>query len=269
MHDGLQASWWDGPSSLLGAGQFPPWQFESRGTVPAGYAAFTFAAGASTARFTAAEERHDMRIPTTMQAPTTQTTRRPRQHGRPRRAGPIAIALVTVGLLAAACSHGSSGPGVAGAGSPAPSGQSSSSSGAHASALAYAQCMRTNGIADFPDPDSSGQIDIKGLHPGPGSDLDSSNSRFQAAAKACQSLQPIESAAQQRQDQAQTLKWARCMRAHGITKFPDPDSNGRIGVHSIISAGIDFNSPQVQAAAKACQKYQPGSIRVPGGAGGS
>jgi hypothetical protein len=195
---------------------------------------------------------------------------------RPRRgwAGRAAVAvgaLAVCGLLATGCSHSSSGPGVAQAssspasGSSSPSGGGSSHGSAYDQALAYAQCMRSHGISDFPDPDSSGQIDIKGLHPGPTSDLNADNPQFQAAHRACQSLQPTVSSSQQGGDAAQALKWSQCFRAHGITNFPDPDSTGRINVGALRSAGIDFNAPQVQAAAKACQKYQPNSIHVPGG----
>jgi hypothetical protein len=126
--------------------------------------------------------------------------------------------------------------------------------------------MRTHGIADFPDPDSSGNIDLKSLHPAAGSDLDPNDPRFKAALTACKSLQPTQSAAQQDQDAAQALKWAQCFRAHGVPNFPDPDSNGRISVGSLRRAGIDTN-PQFQAAAAACAQYQPTSIHVPGGAG--
>jgi hypothetical protein len=51
--------------------------------------------------------------------------------------------------------------------------------------LRYSECMRTHGVPNFPDPKFSGggaQIQLKGIGPGsPG---------FDAATKACQSLQP-------------------------------------------------------------------------------
>jgi len=187
---------------------------------------------------------------------------RPRP-GRLRRAGPIAVALISVVLVAAACSHGSSGPRVAGVGSSTPTAQSSG--GAHANALAYAQCMRSHGLTDFPDPNASGNIDLKSLHPQPGSDLYADDPRFQAAATACQSLSPIVSASQRQQDAAQMLRWAQCMRAHGVSNLPDPDSNGQWPR----DASPDINSPQFPAALTACKQYQPGSIHVPSGAGGS
>jgi hypothetical protein len=45
------------------------------------------------------------------------------------------------------------------------------------------------------------------------------------------------------------LAYSQCMRAHGVTNFPDPNSNGGIS----ISSGINTNSSQYQAAGKACQ----------------
>jgi hypothetical protein len=54
--------------------------------------------------------------------------------------------------------------------------------------LKVSVCMRAHGIRDFPDPTSNGiQIPIRKGMP---SDLDPNNPRFQAAEKACQSLQP-------------------------------------------------------------------------------
>jgi hypothetical protein len=54
---------------------------------------------------------------------------------------------------------------------------------------------------------------------------------------------------------AQMLKLAYCMRAHGVPKFPDPTSNG---IRISPSSGLDPQSPQFQAAQKACAKDFPG-----------
>ncbi len=51
------------------------------------------------------------------------------------------------------------------------------------------------------------------------------------------------------------LKYSQCMRAHGVANFPDPDSNGVIGITS--SSGIDPRSPAFQSAQKACAKDLP------------
>jgi hypothetical protein len=52
------------------------------------------------------------------------------------------------------------------------------------------------------------------------------------------------------------LAYSQCMRAHGITNFPDPDSNGGISISS--NSGINANSSQYQAASKACQSKLAG-----------
>jgi hypothetical protein len=51
------------------------------------------------------------------------------------------------------------------------------------------------------------------------------------------------------------LAYSECMRSHGITNFPDPNSQGGI---SISGGGIDLNSSQYLAAERACQSLMPG-----------
>jgi len=179
---------------------------------------------------------------------STRTAATPR-----RRLARLTGVLGAVGALAlAAGCGGSNGPAVAALGSPAPSSSATSS----ASPVAYSQCMRSHGISDFPDPNSEGQLQIQIT---PGSDLDPNNPQFKSAQQACQSLQPQPSAQQRQQNQAQLLKFSQCMRAHGISDFPDP-SDGGLRIHSTGGANSDLdpNNPQFQAAQKACQKYQPG-----------
>jgi hypothetical protein len=53
------------------------------------------------------------------------------------------------------------------------------------------------------------------------------------------------------------FKLADCMRKHGVTNFPDPDSSGRILLSS--SSEINPKSPVFQAAQKTCFKLVPGS----------
>jgi hypothetical protein len=59
------------------------------------------------------------------------------------------------------------------------------------------------------------------------------------------------------------LAYSKCMRAHGLPNFPDPNSQGVIeGQSSSASGGsaneLNPNSPTYQAAQKACQKYASG-----------
>jgi hypothetical protein len=175
---------------------------------------------------------------------------------RLRRAVPLAAAFIVIGLLAAACSNGSGGsggPGVAGAGSPSSSASSSpgaSAGGAQAAMLAYSHCMRDHGIWDFPDPDANGGIDMSG------SDLDPDSPQFQAAQEACKSLLPARST-DQSDTYEQALRFAKCMRDHGISDFPDPEANGEIGIQIEPGTDLDPNNPQFKAAAHACQSLLP------------
>ena len=163
-----------------------------------------------------------------------------------RRGGVMAAGLVALGLSVAGCSSGSSGQGVVSAASSSAAGQVSSHVSGKPSTLAYAQCMQSHGIKNFPEPNSSGQLTVT-----PGESLPDFNSpQFQAAAKACVSLHPAGvTPAQQAQQLDQDIAYAKCMRSHGVTNFPDPDpSTG----DSFDLQGIDVNSSQVQSADKAC-----------------
>lgn len=191
----------------------------------------------------------------------------PRRGSRRRRAGPLAGALIAVGLLAAACG-GPAGPGVANAG---PASSASPSGSGHGSALAYSRCMRAHGITRFPDPDSNGDL---GLNAGPGSGIDPNSSQFKAADQACKYLMPAPNPSQAAKDRPALLRYARCMRAHGIPDFPDPTPQGGLAIKASRGSDLDPNSPLYKAADKACKRYMPGggkggSTQTGGGGGGS
>jgi hypothetical protein len=171
---------------------------------------------------------------------------------RPRRRLPphVAVgALIAVGTLVAGCGGGGSNAGVANVGaSRAPSSRSSASS-TYDQALAFANCVRTHGVPLWPNPDSSGQFDKSKLTP---RQLGVGSSKAGAAAHACRTLLPTYAAGTQpAQVLAQALTFSRCMRAHGSTNFPDPESNGAI----VIPHAME-NSPVYLAALRFCiRKY--------------
>jgi hypothetical protein len=122
--------------------------------------------------------------------------------------------------------------------------------------LDYAKCMRDQGI-DFPDPQSQadgGQmVAIDPTAPG-----------FQAAEKACQAkLPPIGAAldpAANQQFQDQMLKFAKCMRDHGVD-FPDPKFDSGGGATAVqVGGNVDPNAPAFQAAQTACGSNLPGGV---------
>jgi hypothetical protein len=58
---------------------------------------------------------------------------------------------------------------------------------------------------------------------------------------------------------ANDLKAAGCMRAHGITNFPDPvHYGGGIRVGPGPNSGINTHSARFQSAEAACRQYLPG-----------
>ena len=161
---------------------------------------------------------------------------RPRRP-EPRRAGVLAAGVAGIAVLAAACSGGSASS----AGSP---GRSN-----YQVAIGYANCMRSHGAPDWPDPNSQGQF-LK---------TTSNSADFEAPAsayKACLHLLPNGgqlTAAQQQIVSPLMLRFADCVRSHGITNFPDPTVNAK-GV-SVDPHGLDMTSPAFHAAQQACRKY--------------
>jgi hypothetical protein len=167
----------------------------------------------------------------------------------------VTTALLTLVVLAAGCG---------GDGKPS-GGAAARSSGIAAKFEAFAKCMRSHGISDFPDPTTGpdGSVGIA-LNGGRGSDLDPNNPRFKAANQACQTLAPAAhpAPAPSAQKIAAEVKWARCMRSHGLPSFPDPNGQGAFD-----SSEFDESTPAFQSASKACRSLANdlGSITaVPG-----
>jgi hypothetical protein len=115
--------------------------------------------------------------------------------------------------------------------------------------------MRSNGVTNYPDPNGSGEL-VKE----PAQQLRVSSSQFQSAQSACQHFLPNGGqthALYVQQLRARTMRLARCMRALGVTNFPDPGSDGHFP-DAQLHALENRNSPQFQAANNACAKIVPG-----------
>ncbi len=169
--------------------------------------------------------------------------------------------LGTTTTTSAASSQDGSSPSGAGSGPSASSGQGDSAGqgqqfamagGNQSQMLAFSHCMQTHGVPNFPEPNSQGVVQGSGINP--------SSPGFEAANKDCSHLLPNggrPTAAQQAQGLAQALKFSQCMRSHGISDFPDPQSQPGGGIAIRIRAGQGSNlnpqSPQFQAAQQACQ----------------
>jgi hypothetical protein len=185
----------------------------------------------------------------------------PKRRERPRlgRAVAIAGAVLALGMALAGCGGGASTASVASVSNTT----KSSSAGAKAQAtglLAYASCMRSHGVPSFPDPTSGGgsskEAAVKAFK-------EVSDSQVQAAQTACQHLQPNggePSRAEVAQHIGDLLAFARCMRTHGITNFPDPTSRGEVTHEMLAGAGIDLHEPAVVQSADACTSVTHGAL---------
>ena len=116
-------------------------------------------------------------------------------------------------------------------------------------AVKFSGCMRSHGVANFPDPTSSGGIEIdsnSGINPG--------SPEFQAAQKVCQKyLGPRPTATQQSQAERRALAFAACMRAHGVPNFPDPTFGPNGSIKQAFGSGaVDPNSSVFQNATQKC-----------------
>jgi hypothetical protein len=148
---------------------------------------------------------------------------------------PIFLAAASVGLLTG-CGGGAETPRVASAAGPAGPSASGVPTGAAsadvvtqyvAAVRKYVQCMRAEGI-DLPDPGPKGEIDYTTLGGNPKQDP-----KFRAASVKCSPLlPPVPDELQAKPDPLtpQQIQWARqyakCVRAHGVPDFPDPDADG-------------------------------------------
>jgi hypothetical protein len=133
----------------------------------------------------------------------------------PRRAGDnrckvrFAVAVIACTVAIAAC---------------ASSGRSSNGSGAssRSGGIAFADCMRAHGIANFPD-SSGGGIQIPDA-------INPQSPRVQSAQKLCLKLLPSGGPDGGQASESQKLHMlgmSECMRKHGVPTFPDPVTAAR------------------------------------------
>jgi len=148
---------------------------------------------------------------------------------------------------------------IAGCGS---SGQKSSGSPRARTQLAFSECMRGHGVTSFPDPGSGGGINIAGTGVNP------SSPAFTAAQATCLKLLPGGGPASRpatEQQKRSLFAISVCMRAHGVTGFPDPattrpanlqDYSAAEGLASnlflLVPTTINVNTPIFEHAAKTC-----------------
>ena len=192
---------------------------------------------------------------------STRVMRRPRRAWQPTARTAAAIIATAALALLAACSGS---PSSAGSGGSPNAGRSASSP----SAVGFSRCMRSQGVPDFPDPGSSGEIPKESAQ-----HLGVSSSQFTGAQRACQHLLPTTGGALTASSLQQCylagvcpqalvqqavnagLKFARCMRSHGVPNWPDPtiDSQGR----PLFNINVPRPPPpQVSTAINECERLE-------------
>lgn len=156
-------------------------------------------------------------------------------------------ALGALALIASGCSSTSAGAGAA-AGSPgAPN---------HDKAVKFSECMRSNGVSSFPDPDASGRMTIDQVANGSGLNPDAP--AFKRALAACKGLEPGGFTGPKRtaQQQQAALRFAGCVRANGVPDFPDPTPDGPLvdtnRIPSAKSGGAGLSA--LNAAMRRCRE---------------
>ena len=124
-------------------------------------------------------------------------------------------------------------------------------------ALAFARCMRSHGIPNWPDPTTGGEFDKSKLR-----QLRISVSRVQVIEDddcnhllASQPQGPTITAS----DRADYLKAAACMRRHGFPNFPDPTFEND-DVRTNIPSSIDETSSQFTSAVGTCTRLIPAGL---------
>jgi hypothetical protein len=167
------------------------------------------------------------------------------------------ISAAAFALLAAGCGGGGS-PGVANVASSTTAATTTTQNGA----VAFSRCMRSNGVANFPDPPPIGARIAKPTM----QQLGVSDSQFQAAVSACNHLlpnagnEPQQTAQQKHTRLADELSFAKCMRNRGVSRFPDPTAQGDLSVEMVQAQGVNVHSPAVLQAVQACLPASHGAL---------
>ena len=127
---------------------------------------------------------------------------------------------------------------------------------ARAKAVKFAECMRTNGVGAFPDPDASGALTIDAV--ANGSSVDTSSAAFKQAVSTCKDLEPSGFTGHERspQEQKAALEFAQCIRDNGVKDFPDPGkTEPLVDTNRIPSAATPGGASILHAAMHRCGQY--------------
>ena len=160
-----------------------------------------------------------------------------------RKLGPLAaLAVVAMIGAGAGCSDEPDGSGTG------------NKTAANQQAVKFAECMRDNGVSDFPDPDASGSLTIDGVVNG--SSIDPDSPAWESAMSACKDLQPPGFTGDEdvtAEEQSAALEFAQCVRDNGVKDFPDPvKGEPLINTYRIPSSDTPEGMAILNAATEKC-----------------
>jgi hypothetical protein len=196
---------------------------------------------------------------------------------RPRWRGAVSMRvwsaawLLALAAVVTGCDGGPSTAHVASGATTTATASPSARSTTHATGLlAYASCMRSHGVPNFPDPGGDGGIPKQAVITAM---QQVSNSQASSAQSACRNALPAGGSlsgqayhAVTAHDQQDYLKVAACMRSHGVPDFPDPNFSGG-NVSFPIPSSTDTHSRQFDEARQTCQKLIPAGLPYSGSEG--
>lgn len=126
--------------------------------------------------------------------------------------------------------------------------------GSLAAARAAVACARKHGMPSVPDPvlGANGQVTFAGGTPNPTPEVRSACAAQIRAGEATASQLPDVSAP----DMQALLRWAACMRVHGLPRWPDPNAQGVFHVRSA-DAGTLVSGKRAETA---CQSLRGSTL---------
>jgi hypothetical protein len=165
-------------------------------------------------------------------------TRPPRARGRSAALAAGAAAL----LLLAGC----------GAGRGRPVSDAAPNQQALVALLDLARCIRAHGLPNFPDP----QLHANGVPAFPDSAPRVPPQTQRACAAIANRIPPAYAVttAVSESDFAKLLQLARCIRAHGVPDWPDPNTLGAFPIDQRLQQG---GKPLISSAVQACARLNP------------
>lgn len=177
---------------------------------------------------------------------------------------PALVAALALTMSVSACGSNDDDPSVATLNGSDGDDQSSDDDGGEADseeeleeqALAFSQCMRENGVPDFPDPNvEDGRIQMRVGGPDGEGSID--QGAMEKAMGECEDLAPRGGGSFSEEDRQEmqdaVLAYAQCMRENGYD-MPDPDFSG----NGMFRMEAEPDDPAFRTAQEACEDEMPG-----------